>query len=177
MPHNIRNQTIYAVTGDPDTVNESALYKAGELGGSLSKNKREYQLVQCDTGATAATGVGVVAATQLAFWKDRANYLVTNDLAQTAGAPESRNQVAGIFRVAVTAGRYCFILKRGQAISVLADSSTYVAGERAVANSGDNAAIIDVADGTALTHTLVGLVLGARAGGVVSVDVNIPEVE
>ena len=172
MPHNIRKQTIYADTGDPDTVNVASLYKPGELGASLSRNNREYQLVQCDTGAPSATGVGVVAATQLAFWKDRSAYLVTNDLAQSV-----RNQVAGIFRAAITAGRYCFVLKRGQAISVLADSATYVDGEKAIANSGTNAGIINIAAGTAITYTGVGEVRGARSGGVVSVDVNIPEVE
>ncbi len=172
MPNNIRKQTIYADTGDPDTVNVASLYKPGELGASLSRNDREYQLVQCDTGATADTGVGVVAATQLAFWKDRANYLVTNDLAQSV-----RNQVAGIFRVAVTAGRYCFVLKRGRAISVLAASGTYVDGEKAIPNSGTAADITRLAAGTALTYTGVGEVRGARSGGVVSVDVNIPEVE
>lgn len=172
MPSNLRHQTIYAETGNPDTSNEAALYKPGELGQNLSKNDREYQRVQCDTGATADTGVGVVAATHLAFWKDRANYLVTNDLAQSV-----RNQVAGIFRTAVSAGNFCFILKRGRAIDVLAASGTYVDGEKAIPNSGTAADITRLAAGTALTYTGVGEVRGARASGVVSVDVNIPEVE
>jgi len=172
MPHNIRRQTIYADTGDPDTVDVAALYMPGELGQTLSRNDRAYQLVQCDTGATASTGVGVVAATQLAFWKDRATYLVTNDLPQSV-----RNQVAGIFRTAVTAGRFCFILKAGRNISVLAASGTYVDGESAIPNSGTAADMTREAAGTAPTYVKIGDVRGARAGGVVPVDVNLPEVE
>lgn len=181
MPHNLRDQTIYASTGNPDTVNDAALYKGGELGGSLSRNNREYQLVQLDTGATSATAIGVVAATQLAFWKDKVNYIVTNDTAQALGADgaadEHRNFVAGIFRAAVTAGRFCFVLKRGEQINVLAQAGTYVAGESAVAFTGTTADITRIAAGTAPSSMLVGIIRGARAGGVVPVDVHIYEVE
>ena len=175
MPSNIRRQSIYVDTGDPDTVDVASLYMPGELGHTLSRNDRAYQLVQCDTGATASTGIGVVAAAQLAFWKDRSTYLVTNDLAQSV-----RNQVAGIFRAAITAGRFCFVLKAGRSIGVLAASGTYVDGEKAIPNSGTAADMTREAAGTAPTYTEIGDVRGARGeitAGQVQVDVNIPEVE
>lgn len=181
MPSNDRRQTIYMDTGDPDTVDVTTLYKPGELGMSISRNNREYQLVQCDTGATSATGIGVVAATQLAFWKDKSTYLVTNDRTQALGgqgaANEHRNFVAGIFRAAITAGNFCFVLKRGQDINVLSAAGTYVAGETAVANTGSNADITRLAAGTAPTTQMVGIIKGVVAGGVAPVDVHIPEVE
>ena len=180
MPSNSRIQTIYTASGNPDTMDEASLYKPAELGGMLSRNDRLYQLVQCDTGATAATGVGVVAAAQLAFWKDRSAYLVTNDLVQTQGVIGNRNQVAGVFRAAITAGRFCFVLKRGQNIGILATAGTYVAQESAIADSGVAAAMTRIAAGTAPTHNKLGEIRGARGAvtaAQVQVDVNIPEVE
>ena len=68
-----------------------------------------------------------MAANQLAYWKDKSQYIVTNDVTQANAANMAgvawansgfRNYVAGIFRSAVTAGRYCDILQRGRNISV-----------------------------------------------------------
>jgi hypothetical protein len=171
MP-NQKIQTVYISTGDPDTMNASEIYKPGELGAVFDfAGSRRYQLVQLDSGAVAANTVGVVAATQLAFWKDRSKYLVTNDLRFS-----NRNEVAGIFRVALTAGYYGCILKKGNAINVLADSATYADGDVMIANSGTTAGCINIAAGTAPTYIPVGIARGARANGVVSTDVNIPEV-
>ena len=122
----------------------------------------------------------VVAAAQLAFWKDRSLYLVTNDLVQTQGVIGNRNQVAGVFRAAITAGRYCMILKRGQDISIVATAGTYVAQESAIPDSGVAAAMTREAAGTAPTYNKIGEIRGARGAttaGQVQVDVNIPEVE
>lgn len=68
--------------------------------------------VRLDSGATSATPVGAVAAGQLAFWKDRANNLVTNDarfcdinIAVTGAASVANaqlNRVAGVFQLAVS---------------------------------------------------------------------------
>lgn len=68
--------------------------------------------VRLDSGATSSTGVGAVKAGQLAFWKDRANNLVTNDQAQVdinialSGASTVTNawvnRVAGVFQTAVS---------------------------------------------------------------------------
>jgi hypothetical protein len=171
MP-NQKIQTVYISTGDPDTMNSSELYKPGELGAIFDfAGSRRYQLVQLDSGATAAPTVGVVAATQVAFWKDRSKYLVTNDLRFS-----NRNEVAGIFRAAVTAGYYCCVLKKGNSINVKADSATYADGDVLIANSGTNAAAINIAAGTAPTYIPIGVARAVSGSGVVPADVNIPEI-
>src|SRR5208282_4748900 len=124
---NERTRTIYLgpSSGGPNadpyaTLNANQLYKPGELGATVPDvtMDRRWQLVQADSGNTAATATGVVAAGQLAFWKDKGNYLVTNDATQAnaANAPaggwgnaanatlDARNFVAGVFTNAVTPG-------------------------------------------------------------------------
>jgi hypothetical protein len=179
MPNN-RIQTVYLTTGNPDTVNDAALYKGGELGAEFdfAGNKR-YQLVQLDSGATASTPSGVVAANQLAFWKDKSKYLVTNDQRQAIGnsvANAWRNEVAGIFRNAATGGNYCCVLKRGSSIPVKSDGTGGI-GQIAMANSGANADVTPNAVGVASIYLPVGVMVSAPAGGNVNVDVNIPNVE
>src|SRR5438132_1497108 len=125
--------TIWLPTGNPDTTNiTSADFNSlGGQPGSLgirfeaSPPDRAYQRVQLDSGAVAGAPSGVVAANQLAYWKDKSRYLVTNDAVQANAATAQattnsgfRNFVAGIFRSAVTAGNYCDILQRGRGISV-----------------------------------------------------------
>lgn len=79
----------------------------GEIGCAFADQStgRVHLRVKLDSGATSATGVGAVAVGQLAFWKDRANNIVTNDkrMADTAFAG-AINRVAGVFTVAATAG-------------------------------------------------------------------------
>jgi len=171
MP-NAKIQTVYISTGDPDTMNSSELYKPGEFGAIFDyAGSRRYQLVQLDSGATAAPTVGVVAATQVAFWKDKSKYLVTNDLRFS-----QRNLPAGIFRVALTAGYYGCVLKKGRGINVKVDSATYADGDVLVANSGTNAAAINIAAGTAPTYIPIGVARAVSANGVVPTDVDIPDV-
>src|SRR5437867_1619783 len=92
--------TIWLPTGNPDTTNitptdfgTSATTAAmGGQPGSLGIRfeagtpSNAYQRVQLDSGATSATSVGVVAANQLAYWKDKSKYLVTNDVNQANAA-------------------------------------------------------------------------------------------
>lgn len=81
-------------------------YAPGEIGCSFNDQDAggSFLRVKLDSGATASTGVGVVAAGQLAFWKDQANSIVTNDKAQCDVGPSGAvNRVAGIFATAVTA--------------------------------------------------------------------------
>jgi hypothetical protein len=171
MP-NQKIQTVYLSTGDPDTMNASELYKPGELGAIFDfAGSRRYQLVQLDSAAVAANPSGVVAATQVAFWKDRSKYLVTNDLRFS-----NRNEVAGIFRTALTAGYYGCVLKKGNSINVKGASTTYADGDVLIANSGTAADATVVAAGTAPTYIPIGVARGVLANGVVPTDVNIPEV-
>ena len=121
MPNAQRNQTAYISTGDPNTFNESVLYKPGELGSIISRNKSAYQLVESVTDG---------AVGQLAFWSDRDAYQVTDLLASS-----SRNQVAGIYLGTITLGNFCYILTKGF-FDVLAVAGTYAAEETAIANTG-----------------------------------------
>lgn len=102
-----RIQNPYMPQGTPDKTNApTPVYAPGEIGCAFNDQDTggSYLRVLLDSGATAATGVGVVAAGQLAFWKNRAANLVTNDKAQCdAGPTGAVNRVAGIFQLAVTA--------------------------------------------------------------------------
>src|SRR5579864_8248898 len=120
MPNVISIISPYLVNGNPDTLNVAGPtklagsgayppgsffpYAPGDLGSSFDYNDKRYELVVLDSGATAATAVGVVAANQVAFWKSQSARIVTNDIAQcvTPAAPEIC--AAGLFRTAVTAG-------------------------------------------------------------------------
>ena len=180
MPNTNREQTVYLSTGNPDTYNEASLYKPGELGVGFDWRDRAYQIVHCDSGATSATPTGVVAANQLAFWRDKDNYRVTNDrrFALNLGAVTGayRNNVAGVFRGAVTANNYCAILQRGDNINLLDGGNTFAAGEAVIAEDDAAAAADRVAVGTAVTFQLLGRARGAAAAGVVAVDVDIPNI-
>lgn len=182
MPNTHRDQTMYVQTGDPDTWHSDALQRGGELGKAYDVNDRAYQRVQVDSGATSATPVGAVAANQLAFWCDRANYKVTNDkrFALYGGVANSfANNVAGVFRHAVSAGQYCDILIRGRNIPVYATAGL-TAGEQVVADVTDATAYADgpIAVGTAITYQVLGVcrTTSTGAGGTAYVDFDIPNI-
>ena len=165
MPNALRNQTAYVSTGNPETFNESVLYKPGELGSILSKNKSSYQLVE---------SISDGAVGQLAFWQDRDAYQVTDLLASS-----NRNQVAGIYLGTITLGNFCYILTKGF-FDVLAVADTYVTAESAIAFSGVLAEMSRIATGAPVTFTKIGDILGARGlnfAGRVPVDVNLLDVE
>ena len=120
-------RTVYLIGGDPDAHNESTLYRQGDLGAVFSSvdGRKRYQMVQLDTGATSSIGAGAPAANDLLFWKDKTNFLVTTDIDQHEGAGvgvlhvrnAGRNQVAGVLRVAATAGNYICALQHGESIN------------------------------------------------------------
>ena len=197
MPNQIRNQTMYVSTGNPDTVNDATLYKPGELGSNYDGSRNgigwQYKLVQLDSGATSGPTVGVVAINQLAYWKDKAAYLVTNDAkfagagpitagvtnfpAGTTGAASAGNFVAGVFRGSVTAGNYCFILQRGQKVPVVG-SATFATGEMVFGKSSSTAADVDrVGVGTAATYRQIGVALAPAVSSVVNIDLEVPELD
>lgn len=181
MPNTPNRQTQYIHAGNPDTDNRSILYGPGELGMVMQRNNRSYQRVQCDSGTTSATSAGVVAANDLAFWKAKGpNYIVTNDQAQAVGAGVTnawRNEVAGIFRAAIGAGNYCFVLQRGNAIPVNATGGGE--GQMAVANSGSDADASFIAVGTAPGYVPLGIAreaTGDTTAGMANCDLNIPSI-
>lgn len=184
--------TIWLPTGNPDTTNISStdFNSMGGQPGSLgirfeaTPPDRAYQRVQLDSGATSANTVGVVAANQLAYWKDKSKYIVTNDFRQanaTSGGAIAnsgfRNFVAGIFRSAVTAGNYCDILQRGLNISV-ATTGSPAAGDFLVSDTtASTAQAATVTAGTAPTCKTIGVVRGPAVANVTPCDVDIPEVQ
>lgn len=93
--------------GTPDKTNApTPFYAPGEIGATFNDQNTggSYIRVKLDSGATAASAIGVVAAGQLAFWKDQANSIVTNDKNQCDVGPTGAiNRVAGVFQLAVTA--------------------------------------------------------------------------
>jgi hypothetical protein len=185
MPNTSRHQTIWLPTGNPDTTNiTSADFNAlggqpGSLGQEFEYVDRRYQRVQLDSGATAAgSAAGAPAANQLAYWKDKNAYLVTNDrrfaLGFSGGNDGYRNQVAGILRYAATPGNYIDVLKAGDAINVASDGAG-ADGDVAVAAAGASARVTAVTAGTAPTCIPVGVIRGAAVANVISVDVDIPD--
>lgn len=95
----------YMPQGTPDKTNApSPYYAPGEVGCSFNDENTggTYLRVRVDSGANAGA-VGAIAAGQVAFWKDQANNLVTNDKNQCDVGPSGAiNRAAGIFQLAVT---------------------------------------------------------------------------
>lgn len=177
MPNTNRDQTVYIPTGNPDTWSEATLSRPGELGKAYDYNDRTYQRVQLDSGAVVANAVGVVAANQLAFWKDKSKYLVTNDKRQAQGGSLGTNafanSVAGIFRAAVTAGYYCDILIRGRNIAVSDDGSVGI-GEMVSADlTANTAKALGTAVGTATPYQLIGIGKTASVANVCYADIDL----
>jgi predicted N-acetyltransferase YhbS len=184
MPNTNRDQTMYVQTGNPDSWSMATLQRPGELGKAYDFNDRAYQRVKTDSGATASNTVGVVAANQLAFWKSRADYLVTNDKRQSllgAVANSFMLNVAGVFRSAVPAGYYCDVLIRGRNIPVsvaTADEGNMLGGAMVIADiTADTASADGVAvGGTATPYQRLGYVRTASTSNVAYVDFDIPNI-
>lgn len=157
-----------------ENVDLATLPRPGELGQRVyGSTNKEYQVVQLDSGATAANTVGVAARGQVSYWKDKVNYIVTNDLRQS---PEGRNGGAGIFMKANTAGYYTLIQQRGNMSAVVDGATTPAVGDIAIPNSGTNADITKVSAGTAPTYNVVGTYASTQSGGKSSIDLNFPQV-
>lgn len=151
--------------GNTEGLNGTGLIEPGELGGVLPGNSFQAQLVKMDSGATSATATGVPAAGQLAFWKDRSNYLVTNVFAQADSAHipagqitrDGRSSVAGVIEMAVLPGEFFFVHQKGLTAGVKT-SSTPTAGDNLVPNAGTAADCTSTAAGSAPVGIPVGVV-------------------
>lgn len=176
MPDSIRKQTVYVQTGNPDTVNETTPYFAGQIGQSYDLNDRAYQYVQVDSGATSSLSAGAPAATKLAYWKDRSQYLVTTDsrFGLLGGAANSfRNNVAGVFMGSITPGNYGFILQRGRAISVK-EAGSATGGMVLISDTSTTACQgLGVAINTAPNCVQLGVVRTATSGSTCTADIDI----
>jgi hypothetical protein len=190
------SKTVYVPTGNADTVAVAPAtyvtlgYNQGEMGLVFEQNGNQYQETNLDSGATSATPIGVVAANQLAYWKDKGSYLVTNDYRFAVGGQTSQgfaNNVAGIFRNAVPAnptingyGTMCMVLQKGRGILVKTPTSLTTAniGDAVVANTSSPAAdATNSAAGTAPPNQRLGEWRGASSAGSALADLDIPNIE
>jgi len=131
----------------------------GPINVSLSTNRYEgeFQYVQ-----TLSTDTTLPVLGTLAFWSDRANYIVSTAVS-TAGV----ENVAGVFLGQYPQpGKYGFIktIKGGGRTLVSFSGSTPAAGEIALAQSGSNIAT-RVAAGTDIKGYNVGVIQGAKTVG------------
>lgn len=174
----ITNPTVHIPTGDPTKTNVPSLQHPGDLGRRFPFNEGEdfYRRVKVDTGATSATPSGAIANNHTAYWKDRRAFLVTNDIRMAEGGV-GRNSMAGIFRLAATAGYYVDVHVSGPAATVLDDAGrTAVAGDKVIP-SGTSTKVATIAQGTAPTHDAIGDATGPAVAGVLTVRLNVPDID
>jgi hypothetical protein len=180
----VPNGNPYTWHGNTEGLNGSGLLEPGELGGVYPALGDQFQLVRMDSGATASTPTGIPAAGQVAFWKDRNNYLVTNDSRQAdaasfpAGAAtrDARNSVAGVVEMAVVGGEYFFVHQKGS--SNVKTSTSPNPGDQLSAGTGTNADCTSTAAGTAVPSQLVGVVTSAtKTGGLIPAELVVEFVD
>lgn len=177
MPTNIRHQIQFVKGGDWNARNEvyDEYYHAAQLGQKTTIDDVDYLTVRLDSGATSAVPQGAQAANDLAYWKDRAAGLVTHD---ARVAEKGIDSVAGVFPVAVTA-HYVTAIKgiKSRNVSVGVDGSTFVAGDLVISDSAANGPQgTRIAAGTAAAQgRYIGQARGASSGGVLAVDLDLPD--
>jgi hypothetical protein len=151
-----------------DVVNAQTLYKPGELGIRVCTNNKQYQQVQLDSGALSAATNG-----QILYWKDKANYIVTNNnLFANGGATTttSKSFVAGVATTAVTAGYYTFIQQMGRHSAVQTDSVTTTLGDSLVPSTNTGKATnASAGAGVAPPGPLIGVVATAATSATTQV--------
>lgn len=167
MPYANQNETMYAGQTPIPTLNVASLYKPGELGSRITANGQLFQTVKSDSGPTS------IAAGDLAFWKDRANYVVTNKLAD---APQGRNGVAGMFLTTVTPGNYCRVQIGGPGYVNIKTAGAPDQGMIAVANSGSSSDVVGIPAGTAPTYVVLGVFTGLLSAGKQPIELSLGSV-
>lgn len=157
----------YLQSGDPEAENTPTLHAPGLLGarftvvqptrgtpGVEDYRAKTYQLVRTDSTMAVTPYKGAVA-----WWADRARYLVTTTSPTTA---QARNNVAGAFQCHVDPGNYACVLKHGPGTVKFIDAVTVanvVSGAYAIP-SATNAKADVVAASTAPTQTPLGRCVG-----------------
>lgn len=161
-PNRNQQNIVFLQSGDPETEARTAAGDSyiAEKGNLLTvvdpadSTSKQYRLVETDSVLDVAPAEGAVA-----YWKDRANYVVTTDVS-VAG----RGNVAGIFRRAVAVGELCCIQRRGNATVLAEDSPTAAptaAGLIVIPGSNDGRADV-LAAGSAATYPKIGVSTGTE---------------
>src|SRR5512146_350107 len=133
MPSNRVVETAYVGPfSSIDQVNSSTAYYTGQIGQRVAIQNKEYQYVQLDTGVLTNATQG-----QVVYWKDAANYIVTNNNLFAGGTSAARNFVAGIITptAGVTAGYFTYIQQKGPNTTLKSDSVTTAVGDWIVASA------------------------------------------
>lgn len=186
MPNNIRQQGVYMQSGDPETVSDAAPYAPGQLGttctviqptrtpaGVEEGRAKTYQYVQTDSSMSVAPFKGA-----LAFWANRARYLVTTD-------PTNLNALAGVFQndeatAPITKGHFCYIQKGGPGSVKFLDASALTAATtagRVPIGSATAGKATLMAANTAPTNTPLGVTVGSgnAAAALAVVELSVPD--
>lgn len=164
MPNSVFMDTLYVGAQKLPAMNVSALYQAGQLGMRCTLGSQVWQVVKCDSGPAS------VAAGDVAFWKDRANYIVTNKLAD---APQGRNGACGMFTAAVTPGYFCAVQIGGRGYNTIKTAGAPNQGMTVVANSGSSSDVIGIPAGTAPTYVPLGVFTGEPGTGYTSIELSV----
>lgn len=164
MPNSTFMDTLYLGPQKIQSMNVASLYQAGQLGMRCTLGGQVWQVVKCDSGPAS------VAIGDVAFWKDRANYIVTNKLAD---APQGRNGAAGMFTVAVTPGQFTAIQIGGRGVNTIKTAGAPNQGMVAVANSGSSSDVVGIPAGTAPTYVVLGVFTGEPSAGFTAIELSI----
>jgi hypothetical protein len=168
-----RNQqnTVYLQSGDPETEARpaSGQYGAGftqtdpyigQLGSLLTVKdpadgtSKQYRLVQNDSVMGTLPSEGAVA-----WWKDRAAYLVTTD-----GDAVGRGNIAGIYRRVSAVNDLICIQRRGKSTVQIQTGTPTAAGLHVIPSATDAKADVAAA-GTAPAYPLLGISVSVQDGG------------
>lgn len=174
----------------------AALFHPGEAGSRVILSEtgvgaKEYQLCQIDSGVVAAGPAGAATLGQTFYWKNRQQYIVTNDprfsqnmlnssAPTTAGAASTVACVAGIMvtpTASVVPGDWVYLQTKGQCAVVLSASSAQ-AGDWAIPNASATVPqVTNVAAASAPTATVIGRYVAAiPAAGTATLDLQLPEI-
>ncbi len=172
MPSGRIDQSLYiGPFASIEAINATTLYKPGELGSQVQITGKAYQLVQLDSGATAATPSGLPVCGSVAYWKSRPSYIVTNDIRfadgyTTGTTGQGANSVAGVFNsltsgaggsATITPGNFGVIQQRGTHVGLYTNATTASGPDQwLVSDTANTGKVAAVALATAPAYTPVG---------------------
>lgn len=163
----------------------------GELGGRVELTQtgagtKEYQKVQLDSGAVAASAAGAPTTNQLLYWKNKQTYTVTNDSRFAIGGQTThgwRNEVAGVLvqpqaalTTAIGLAPYIWVQQKGNCAAVKIASGSPNPGDQLISDTSATLAqgLIVAANTAPLTQSLGKFTTVGSSVVVAAVDLDIP---